>query len=168
MNRSIEELKIRAKKLHRKAQSGDPDTLRSMKIAPSATDELKRKTCLNVVASKLGFKDWGHAKDALSGTALDKSDMGKIWYSAQCTTLLNNWFASYDEAKRFLNDHPHMYLLPYKDQYMVVAQDFIETIGLYDGYDKIWAAISHDIVEYYNSDEWHELIWHRIRTIKTP
>jgi len=168
MNRSIAELKVRAKKLHKSALSGNQSTLDFLKLTPSSITDLQRKTCLNLLAKRYGFKDWRHAKDVLSGSTSSGKDMGQFWYSNQCSSLLNHWFADYHEAKIFLKENPDLYLLPFKNQFMVVAKDFIKTIGLAENNDAAWTHIHHDMVAYYGSAGWHQLVWERVLTLPKP
>lgn len=167
MNKSIDELKIKAKKIQRSAAAGNPQALDFLKSHRGSLDMVKRKTCLNILATKLGFKDWSHAKCILSGEADQGADMGTTWYSDRCSALLNMWFSGYSEARDFLKENPHLYLLPYKKQYIVVDLDFIKTIGLYEGQEDLWLAMEHDLVKYYASQHWHELMWQKISQIQT-
>ncbi|MDV7338384.1 hypothetical protein RYZ26_02165 [Terasakiella sp. A23] len=164
MYRSIDELKIRAKKLQKRLNAGESEILSAFKLDVSAAQDLRRKTCLNQIAKQVGFIDWNHAKITLSGMSTPDSDMGKMWYSGQCTALLNNWFADYDEAQIYLAENPDMYLLPYKRQFMVVKDDFIKVIGLDQDCDEYWKKVNNNLVAAYGSNAWHELVWRRIQS----
>lgn len=162
MNRSIEELKIRAKKLQNNALKGEDAACALLTKSRIPLDGLQRKTCLNVIAKQQGFADWRHAKTVLGGEASPDQDQGSFWHDANCTGFLNNWFAQYQEARDYLRQHPDMYLLPYKKQYMVVAENFIKAINLSDHCAPYWKAMGHDLVSAYGSSAWQTLVWTRI------
>ena len=168
MNRSIEELKIRAKKLQKRAVAGEEAACAFLKLSPEKAADVQRKTCLNRIAFALGFKDWSHASQVLSGDKGQSLDQGKIWYSGRCVTLLNHWFADYEGAKAFHADNPELYLLPYKTQYMVVEKEFIETLEILEGLDDQWQAVRRDLVASYGSNAWRNIVGLRIDQIPAP
>jgi len=129
----IEELKIQAKK-HHKAQSSNPD-------AALCTDKpLRLKDSQSVIARKYGFRHWDHAREVLQGSFC--RDYGTFWYHPKCTGLLNLWCASYKEANSQQKAQGG-FILPYKNQYLVVERHYLELLGL-DSRDKHWAAINFD------------------------
>ncbi len=168
MNRSIEELKIRAKKLQQAAERFDPQALTYLSIKPDAQQPIQRKTCLNVLARKMGFTDWSHARHVLSGSAALGQNMGKIWYENACSAHLNNWFANYEEAKQYLADHTDFYLLPYKNQFIVADINVITALGLVDQCAGYWRSIANNLVDGYGTDSWHALVWQRISYRPNP
>ncbi|WDE04287.1 hypothetical protein SG34_023555 [Thalassomonas viridans] len=129
----IEELKIQAKK-HHKAQSKAPDAALSTGHPPRLKDSRL------VIARRYGFRHWDHAREVLSGSTC--RDYGTFWYSPPCSGLLNLWCASYKEAHQQQKTHGG-FILPYKNQYLVVEQHYLELLGL-DGRDENWAAIDFD------------------------
>ncbi|WP_417795622.1 hypothetical protein [Terasakiella pusilla] len=162
MNRSIEELKIRAKKFQNKALEGEDAACALLAKYRMTPDGLQRKTCLNVIAKQQGFTDWRHAKIVLGGEADRDQDQGSFWHSPSCSGFLNNWFAHYSEARDYLSQNPDMYLLPYKKQYMVVAENFIKAINLSEQCAPYWKAVGHDLIDAYGSSAWQTLVWTRI------
>ena len=58
------------------------------------------------------------------------------------TAHTNIWSASYDEA-RTLRDETDDYLLPYRNQFIVVEDHYIRTLGL-DPDDADWAPLKRD------------------------
>lgn len=162
MNRSIEELKIRAKKLQHNALQGDETACALMKKYRTPLDGLQRKTCLNLIAKQHGFTDWRHAKTVIGGEARRDQDQGSFWHAPSCTGFLNNWFAHYQDARDYLQQNPDMYLLPYKKQYMVVAENFIKAINLSEHCTPYWSAAEHDLTHAYGSSAWQTLVWTRI------
>ncbi|OUR75224.1 hypothetical protein A9Q83_17450 [Alphaproteobacteria bacterium 46_93_T64] len=167
MNRSIEELKIRANKLQKSAASGDVAALKQIRRIHTSGEEVKRKTCLNTLALGLGFSDWTAARDFLSGDASDVQNRGTFWYSPKCTTLLNHWFVDYAEACEFLEKSSSYFLLPYKNQFIVVDTDYLKTLELWESGNGNWQAMGRNAVKGYNTQPWHELIWLRISSLRT-
>jgi len=168
MNRSIEELKIRAKKLQQAGERFDPRAFDFLNIKPDPRQKIQRKTCLNTLARKIGFTDWSHARHVLSASAVLGQDMGKFWYENACSAHLNNWFANYEEAKRHLTDHPDLYLLPYKNQFIVADINVISVLGLTEECAGYWRSIGNNLVDGYGTDGWHALVWQRISCRANP
>lgn len=129
----IEELKIQAKK-HHKAHSSEPNS-------PLVNDHpLRLKDSQLVIARQYGFRHWDHAREVLKGSSC--RDYGTFWYKNQCSTLLNLWCASYKEA--YIQQQAQGgFILPYKNQYLVVEHHYLELLGL-DSQDENWAAINFD------------------------
>jgi len=166
MNRSIEELKIRAKRLHKSVNAGEPAALARIRKLRSSGLEVRRKTCLNGLAMEMGFREWGHAKSVLSGENWQEPDKGTLWYSARCGALLNIWFADYKEARRCLIENPEYYLLPYKNQFIVVDDNYLKVIGLGEDCQDEWTILGHDLIDGFGSLEWHHLVWKRISNLR--
>jgi len=128
-------LKKRARTLHKQARLGDRAALgRLRKLAEfrSPDDDailsgLKRRHCLSVVAQECGFDGWSHASGLIGGG--DKGGFGTTLYPKGCAAHSNIWSASYDEARQIHEQHGG-YLLAYKNQFLVVDEHFIRTIGL--------------------------------------
>ena len=103
MKKAIQELKVQAKKRHRSLLAGDQNVFRRLHRRFPKTDEFKLKHSLHLVAYEKGFTDWPMALRYLSGVEHRSAECGGFWYSQRCSSLLNHWFVSYDEAKQFLN-----------------------------------------------------------------
>ena len=166
MNRSIEELKIRAKRFHKSINAGEPAALTRLRKLRSSDLEIRRKTCLNGLAMEMGFREWSHAKSVLSGENWQESNKGTLWYSKRCVALLNIWFADYKEAKRYLMENPEYFLLPYKNQFIVVDDNFLKMIDLWEGCQDEWTILGHDLIDGFGSPEWHHLVWKRISSLR--
>jgi hypothetical protein len=164
MEYALQEVKTQAKKLL-KALKSDPNLVRAMqiplkKIAISSPEELKLKHCQNLIAIELGFKDWHEAQQLLSGSKPQSMtiNMGSFFYPKGCGGFINEWFADYSQAKNTLvNSATSKWLLPYKNQFIVVEQDYIAVFKLDKSTTSSWAEIKHDMVASYNS-----LIWDKI------
>jgi hypothetical protein len=151
MDDLIEDLKARARVLHRGAQRLEADALsRLRKVAELrelADEELaetvQRRHALTAVARELGFRDWPHARRVLTASA-EVDDFGTLLYPARCSGHWNIWSASYDEARAIRQEHGG-YLLAYRHQFLIVDRYYIETLGL-DPEDSDWERIGRDWV----------------------
>jgi hypothetical protein len=164
MEYALQEVKTQAKKLL-KAFKSDPSLVRAMqiplkKIAVSSLEELKLKHCLSLVAIELGFKDWHEAQQLLSGNKqqLMTINMGSFFYPKGCGGFINEWFADYTQARNTLVNSPtSKWLLPYKNQFIVVEKEYIEVFKLDKALLSSWAKIEHDMVTSYNSVDWDKI-----------
>jgi hypothetical protein len=144
----IDELKARARVLHRKAQSGEPDALVRLRKVEELSElddatliaRVRRRHCLGALALEMGFPGWPDALAAFEGSA---SDFGTLLYpSAFGGGHWNIWSASYEEARAIREEHGG-YLLGYRRQFFVTDRYFIESLGL-DPDDPDWARIGRD------------------------
>ena len=154
---AVRESRVRAEVLHHAVARLEPDALARLRALPElrkaddaalreAAPSMRRKHCLAVVAHELGFTSWEHAKRVLDGDA-SEVDFGKLLYGDKWAARLNHWFATYDEARTFLDgatreDDPK-YLLAYKRHFFLVDRHYIEAVGL-DPDDADWRAIGWD------------------------
>ncbi|MBB1486196.1 hypothetical protein [Oceanospirillum sediminis] len=135
-------------------QNTDQHNAAQQNIAEQKVIQLKH--CQRYIARQFGFSDWEHARQVLScesyfaehgpqGRFDHRQGYGEFWYPGRCTTFLNHWCRDYSEA---LTVHQQQggYLLPYKHQFMVVQQDFIQALGL-DANDPIWQRIGYNWCE---------------------
>ncbi|NQZ20901.1 MAG: hypothetical protein HRT53_02500 [Colwellia sp.] len=164
MEIALNEVKIQAKKLL-KASRLDNDLLLTMelplkRLGLSLDDEIKLKHCLTIVSQQLGFTDWHHALDVLSGSKknIDALDMGTLFYPKGADGFINEWFANYQQAKNTLSGQAGgKWLLPYKNQFIVVKKDYISTFKLDEKLMLLWAEIDHNMVDGYKSVAWDKL-----------
>lgn len=139
----IDYLKTEARLLHKAALNDDPVAIiRIRRQSPSFTmgADLQRKHCLAAIARELGFDNWKSARDCFSG--LRNAAYGTFLHPARCHVHWNIWFADISDARRVRAEHGG-YLLEYKNQYMVVDQDYIVSLGL-DPHDTMWDTIDRD------------------------
>jgi hypothetical protein len=155
----LRETKVRAELLHRAVQRRTPAALARLRALPelrkadeaglcAAAVGIRRKHCLAVVAGELGFASWEHARRVLDGDA-SESDFGKLLCPDNWSARLNHWFASYEEARAFLDatlpgESPR-YLLAYKRHFFIVDRHYVEAMGLHPE-DDDWRAIGWDWV----------------------
>lgn len=146
---AIEEVKARARLLHRRAQRGDDAARRRLAALPEFGSEppepaqIQRKHCLAVLARELGFTGWPHAHRVLTGDP-DEADFGTLLYPRGCGAFTNQWFADYETARR-TRELTGGYLLAYRRQFFVVTRAYVESMGL-DPDDPSWAAMGFDWV----------------------
>ena len=164
MKRAINEVKIQAKKLFKSLKTTDtlqhkiPGYLKKLKVV--SVEEIQLKHCLILVSQELGFINWHEAQEVLTGrkALAETSDFGTFFYPEQCGAFINEWFSDYQQAKSLLNKQPkNKWLLPYKKQFLVVGQDYINQFDLNDMLLALGRDIEHDMVKSYHSFIWDEL-----------
>jgi hypothetical protein len=142
----IEELKARARVLHRRALSSEPEALARVHTLPglagTPASEIKRRHCLAVVARELGFDGWSHLKAVLDGAPCES--FGTLLNDNHCGAHWNIWSASYEEARTIRAEHGG-YLLAWRHQFLIVDRYYVETLGL-DPDDPDWEKIGRDWV----------------------
>jgi hypothetical protein len=144
----IADLKAHARVLHRRAQTGDAAALQRLRVVSELKREsdetlarnLLRRHCLTAVAKQLGFLSWKHLVDVL--THKEQHDYGTLLYPSSCSGHSNIWSAHYQEACEIRAAHGG-YLLAYKNQFVIVDEYFIESMGL-DPADEDWERIGRD------------------------
>lgn len=145
----VEELKVRARvRLNRARREGQAGATRL-------------RDALHAVARELGFADWEHARQVLSGLAAPGSDLGGFWHAPRTGILLHIWFSSHEQARAVLQQEGG-FLLPYRRQCFIVQAPFIEALGL-NPQDASWADAGHDLLAAYGSPAWRALCWQRLR-----
>lgn len=84
----------------------------------AAAAHVRRRQCLTLLATELGFSGWPAAKAALSGTG-PWVDFGTVLYPKRCGGHLNLWYRRYDAA--VTGRHACAgYLLAYRRDFIVV------------------------------------------------
>jgi len=185
MNLAINEVKTQAKILLKRIKNDAYSTGKSSstlteilkKMSVNSSSDIKLKHCLHFIALQLGFINWHHAQEILSGdwqnNNSDQSvkncsaNFGTFFYNAACGVLINEWFANYEEAKTLLEDHPNQrWLLPYKNQFIVVKKEYLALININDEHSLYWQTIQHDLVAGYNTNSWDRLAYEVIRNRK--
>lgn len=153
MSALVDELKTRAR-------------LRLNAARRAGGEQTRLRDCLTLVAREAGFAHWDHARLVLGGTAAPGSDMGTFWHTKGTGALLNQWFASADEARAVQKADPGAFLLPYRRQFMLVQDDFIREIGG-DPAHPAWRELGRDAVGGYASPAWSIVAMHRLRAVRT-
>jgi hypothetical protein len=84
--------------------------------------------------------------------------MGSFFYPNGCSGFINEWFADYQLAKNTVDNSLHSkWLLPYKNQYIVVGYDYITAFNLAPKLKILWDELRHNMVTGYNSPAWDTL-----------
>ena len=111
-----------------------------MTVSDVIAENIKRKDALAVIAMENGFPSWVELK-----TQIPFIRAG----------YLNQWFASYDDARSYLHAQGG-YLLPYKNQYFICDRAYIANLGLDPG-DPDWALIEYDWANPRDKKAWQRL-----------
>jgi hypothetical protein len=164
MELALNEVKTQAKKLLKALRLDDElqliMKLPLKKLSLSSLDELKLKHCLTIVSQQLGFDNWHHATDILSGNSKTNAPMimGSFFYPKGSGGFINEWFADYQLAKNTLaNKTKQKWLLPYKNQFIVVEKEYIALFNIDEKLMMLWLEIGHNMVDSYNSLAWDKL-----------
>lgn len=167
MNVLTEEIKTRARVLQKQLQRQHSASIKRVRILCrrrnwSPETEPSHSQCLNLIAADTGFRDWEHARCALSGQATDPGDMGEFWYGEHAAGFTNLWFSGYAEARHQHALQPGMFLLPYARQFVLAEASFVKHLGMTDD-DAVWSAIQYDLVAAYGSQVWQTLAQQRLQ-----
>ena len=122
--------------------------------------DLKLKHCLSFISAQLGFRSWQQAIAVLTGKAQsgNTQNMGTLFYPNGVHGITNEWFASYDEAKAMITTEPNKrWLFPYKNQYIVVKQDYIAAFKFTDESKQLLASVGGDMAASYNTIVWDKV-----------
>lgn len=157
---SLDECKIQASILLKQLHLQNPQqliTLNRFRLLPIFATEnaltiiknVKRKHALAIIAIEYGFNSWSNLKTYFDKTILTTF----IMHSG----FLNQWFASYKEARAYLaSNSTTSFLLPYKHQFFVCEANCIESFGLNPN-DPNWQLIGYNWIEPSNIAAWEQL-----------
>lgn len=122
----------------------DEETIASMQL----------KTAFNVIAIENGYQTWTELKNELDQAAVHSTlaVINDQFYPKGLTTYWNIWFAKYSQAKKVLAEGKG-YLLPYKHQYFIVEEHFVDSIGLPHTLPE-WQLIRNDWIHPGNVKAW--------------
>ncbi len=132
-----------------------------------ALNDLQLKHALNVVAVENGYESWTGLKFTLDHAA-ESSPLAVIneqFYPKGLTTYWNIWFAKYSQAKKVLSEGKG-FLLPYKNQFFIVEEHFVDSIGLPHTLPE-WKEIGNDWIHPKNVKAWLRLNEMYEKAIKT-
>lgn len=132
------------------------------KIAGPDSNSPQHKHHLLTVARKAGFRDWQQARRVLLGEAGPSDDFGTLWVGRPGGGFLNEWFASYAEARlSWEGQSETAFLLPYKTQFVVVGQAMMEHLGI----DVAVLEAKLDLIAEIGGPVWDSLCRQRLRAI---
>ncbi len=144
----IDTLKSHARILHRQADANEASAIRRLSrlgelqrfSAAELSHKLKRRHCLAVIAKELDFEGWPHITRTINGDEVD--NFGTLLYPHFCGAHTNIWCNTYEEAKA-IHGEVGGYLLAYRQQFLIVEEPYIVTMGL-DPEDEDWQLIGRD------------------------
>lgn len=172
-----EYLKNEAEILLKLTQNRDADAIvRFHILGPFATlstedtsvlESMQLKNALRVIAVENGYDSWSNLKSTLDSAA-ETSPFAEItdqFYPKGFTTYWNIWFAKYSQAKKVLSEGAG-FLLPFKNQYFIVEEHFVDSIGLPHTLPE-WKAIGNDWIHPKNVKAWLKLNEMYVEAVKT-
>ena len=118
---------------------------------------LQLKHAFNVIAHENSYESWTELKSALDHAA-ETSPLAEIndqFYPKGYTTYWNIWFAKYSQAKKVLSEGKG-FMLPFKNQYFIVEEHFVDSIGLPHTLRE-WNEIGNDWIHPKNVKAWLSL-----------
>lgn len=161
MSSSLNELKIKAKKLHKALRQGQ--AVPWLGKAGNQADNWTLTDCQNWYARQLGLPHWQAVHALFTGKA---SEQGTLWHHPACNALINQWFTEYSEAKSAYLSDRSLFVFPYKNQFVVSTSDYCLALGLHD-YEHALTSIDHDLVTSIHSSAWdimaHACLNHKFR-----
>ncbi|MBW7887618.1 MAG: hypothetical protein H3C35_04535 [Bacteroidetes bacterium] len=114
-------------------------------------ETLQLKDAFSLLALESGYASWNELKSALDHAA-ETSSLAEIsdqFYPKGFTTYWNIWFAKYSQAKKVLvealSTKKKMFLLPFKNQFFLVEEHFVDSIGIPHTLPE-WKTIGNDWV----------------------
>ena len=157
----IEDVKQRARLMHRCARARDRDALERLRDQAElrALDDaalasrVQRRHCLASLAATLGFRSWPHAKSVLGGAMVE--DLGTLMHRESGGAFTNIWSASYEEARQIRAEHGG-FLLPFGEHFFIAEAPYVQRLGL-DPEDPDWERIGRDWPRPADRDAWTRL-----------
>lgn len=157
-------LKNEADLLLKHAKQGDAGVISRFRQLPlfaslssdnaEALNDLQLKHAFSIIAVENSYGSWTELKSALD-TAAETSPLAEIkeqFYPKGFTTYWNIWLAKYSQAKKVL-DEGKGFLLPFKNQFFIVEEHFVDSIGLPHTLPE-WNEIGNDWVHPKNVKAW--------------
>lgn len=153
---ALNELKKQAKRLGKDAERGEPAALARL----GEISQPRHKHLLAIVAKEAGFRDWQHSRRILSGEGTPGDDFGTFWHGRPSGGFLNEWHASYNEARASWAKQPDTFLLPYKTQFVLVGSEMMRHLGLLEASVTCGGDLLAETPE-----AWDELCRQRVRAL---
>lgn len=158
------ELESRARLLFDGVRNQDKVALqRVRKQLPKTVAAVTGETVMLVVARECGFRDWQMAIAVFEASLNPGEDYGDFWYAVPTDVLLNLWCRNYDEALAAQAENGG-FLLPYRRQFVVVQNTYIEILGM-DPADPAWEAIHHNLTKPADKPSYDRLVMSRLKGI---
>jgi hypothetical protein len=162
----LEEYKNRASILLKNLRSDDAAKVKEASerfqilpfLAAQAPETIKLKHALTVLALENGFDTWADLKRNVEYNDKRTAFRNRNYTALcpkHCWGIMSNWEVSYEAALDTLQERGG-YLLPYKQQFFVCEEAYIETLGL-DPHDMDWELIGWNWVKPANMEAWERL-----------
>ena|SRR3989442_9561504 len=90
-------------------------------------------------------------------------DVDTLWYQPNLDVFLNQWFSSYEDARR-ARENQGGFLLPYKHHYFVCRAEVVRTLGL-DPADPDWGKIRWDCAQPLDPEAYQRLREKRAKVV---
>jgi len=126
----IETMKRYARRLVKNAQAENlpPLIVKRFAMLPDLDEEtlpslVKHRHGLTVTAKLLGFEGWSHIVHVIEGKRTD--DYGKVLCGKAGAFYPNIWETDLETARKFRDEHGGT-LLPYKNQFLIVEDGYLE------------------------------------------
>lgn len=168
MNHALNEVKQHAKRylkyLKREQQSLVLPKWYRLDQKEINSETVQLKHCQLFMATVLGARDWNQLRTLLTAAqSWDTQDFGNLFHKPACDVFLNHWFADYKAARQQLVADTGGFLLPFRKQFMVVTQDYLDTLNIYDELSQQWQTINHDLVAGYGTQAWDLIARNTVR-----
>ena len=124
----------------------------------AASDQIKLKHALNVIALEHNYGNWSDFKQHLERKENFRAklkDQYTLVYPQRCSHIMNGWHPNYESAKDELKEIGG-YLFPYRNQFFICDTGYIRVLGL-DPYDPDWKLIGWDWVQPADQAAWERL-----------
>lgn len=162
MNHALQEAKLQAKRYlkYLKKEQKSLHFPKRYKVAQKdiETDAVQLKHCQSFIAIKLGLHNWNQLHSLLSfEDTQTEQDFGTLFHKPACDVFLNHWFADYESARKQLGDGANYFLLPYKKQFVVARENYLDTLDIHSALSEQWQSINHDLVAGYATVAWDQI-----------
>jgi hypothetical protein len=127
-------------------------------IEIAASDQIKLKHALNVIALEHHHENWAEFKQQLERKENFRAklkDRYTLVYPQRCAFIMNGWHPNYESAKAELKEIGG-YLFPYRNQFFICDTGYIRALGL-EPDDPDWALIGWDWVQPTDKAAWERL-----------
>jgi hypothetical protein len=132
--------------------------LAELSVQELSNSAIKLKHALTVLAVENGFDTWADFKRNVEYNDKVTAFRNRNYTSLcpkRCWGIMSNWEVRYEDALDTLEQRGG-YLLPYKQQFFVCEEAYIETLGL-DPHDIDWELIGWNWVKPANIEAWERL-----------
>jgi hypothetical protein len=152
----VDEARLAAAERFRQIRSFSDKTVQQ--ILETGAD-VRLKHALAVIALEHDHSSWRALKESAEtggqSTRREATADGREMYERGLSVLLNRWFATYEEARRSLEEDGG-FLLPFDSQFFICEAEGIRVLGLNPD-DPDWERIGCDWVKPRDAEAWSRL-----------